>query len=192
MKLVFATNNQHKVNEVQQLLPDSIQLLSLKDIGCDEDIEETKSTLEGNAFLKANYIKENYGYDCFADDTGLEVLSLKGAPGVYSARYAGEHGNSEKNMGKLLKELKDKSNRIAQFRTCIALIFNGKEILFEGICEGEILTRKRGKEGFGYDPLFLPVGYKKSFAEMNLKDKNSISHRARAVNKLINYLTSYH
>ena len=192
MKLVFATNNQHKVNEVQQLLPDSIQLLSLKDIGCDEDLAETESTLEGNAFLKANYIKENYGYDCFADDTGLEVLSLKGSPGVYSARYAGENVNSEKNMEKLLRELKNKPNRIAQFRTCIALIFNGKEILFEGICEGEILTRKRGKEGFGYDPLFLPVGYKKSFAEMNLKDKNSISHRARAVNKLINYLTSYH
>ncbi len=192
MKLVFATNNQHKVNEVQQLLPDGIQLLSLKDIGCTEDIAETETTLEGNAILKANYVTENYGYDCFADDTGLEVLSLNGAPGVYSARYAGEHGNAEKNMKKLLDELNGKTNRFAQFRTCVALNFNGKKLLFQGMCEGEILQRKRGKQGFGYDPLFLPIGYKKSFAEMEMEIKNTISHRARAIKKLVDYLISYH
>ncbi len=190
MKLVFATNNQHKVNEVQQLLPKNIQLLSLKDIGCKEDIDETETTLEGNALLKANYVTQNYGYDCFADDTGLEVLSLHGAPGVYSARYAGEHGNAEKNMQKLLNEMKDKSNRFAQFRTCVALNFNGKKLLFQGVCEGEIGKRKRGKQGFGYDPLFIPIGYKKTFAEMDLDVKNTISHRARAIEKLVNYLVS--
>ena len=192
MKLVFATNNQHKVDEVQQLLPDNIQLLSLKDIGCNDDIAETEKTLEGNALLKATFIKENFGFDCFADDTGLEVLSLNGEPGVYSARYAGEHGNIEKNMSKLLNELKDKPNRFAQFRTCLALNFKGKQLIFEGICEGEILKRQRGKHGFGYDSLFLPIGYRKTFAEMEMQVKNTISHRARAIEKLVNYLTSYH
>lgn len=192
MKLVFATNNQHKLREVQDLLPENIQLLSLEEIGCTVDIPETEDTLEGNAWLKANYVLDNYGYDCFADDTGLEVLSLNGAPGVYSARYAGEHGNADKNMNKLLKELKDKPSRIAQFRTCIALNFNNKKLMFQGVCEGEIVQRKRGKQGFGYDPLFLPIGYRKTFAEMDLEVKNIISHRARAIQKLVNYLISYH
>lgn len=192
MKLVFATNNQHKINEVQQLLPSNILLLSLKDIGCFEDIDETETTLEGNAALKANHVTEKYGFDCFADDTGLEVLSLNNKPGVYSARYAGEQGNSLKNMEKLLNKLKDKNNRFAQFRTCVALNFKGKQLLFQGICEGEILKMKKGKQGFGYDPIFLPIGYNKSFAEMDLEVKNSISHRAKAIKKLVNYLTSYH
>lgn len=189
MKLVFATNNLHKLKEVQEMLSNTIELLSLKDIGCFEDIEETESTLEGNAKLKADYITEKYGFDCFADDTGLEVEALDGSPGVYSARYAGEHGNAEKNMEKLLVELRSKSNRKAKFRTIIALNLNTKQYLFEGICEGEILNEKSGVKGFGYDPIFKPKNASCSFAEMNSEEKNIISHRGIAIQKLVNFLS---
>ncbi len=190
MKIVFATNNPNKIKELQILLPKSIQLLSLKDIGCTEEIAETKNTLQGNAKLKADYITTNYGYDCFADDTGLEVNYLNGKPGVFSARYAGEAANSEKNMQKLLLELKDVANRKAQFRTVIALNLNGKQYFFEGISKGEILHQKQGEKGFGYDPIFKPENYDISFAEMSLTDKGKISHRGRAVAKLIDFLTT--
>jgi XTP/dITP diphosphohydrolase len=190
MKLVFATNNLHKLKEVQEILYNSIEVLSLKDIGCFEDIEETESTLEGNAKLKAEYITKKYGFDCFADDTGLEVEALDGDPGVYSARYAGEHGNSEKNMEKLLIELKNKSNRKAKFKTIIALNLTNKQYLFEGICEGEILNEKTGVKGFGYDPIFKPSNASCSFAEMNSEEKNIISHRGIAIQKLVKFLNS--
>ena len=190
MKLVFATNNLHKLKEVQEMLSDSIEVLSLKDIGCFEDVEETESTLEGNAKLKADYITEKYGFDCFADDTGLEVEALDGKPGVYSARYAGEHGNAEKNMEKLLNELQNKSNRKAKFRTIIALNLRNKQYLFEGICEGEILNEKTGVKGFGYDPIFKPSNASCSFAEMNSEEKNIISHRGIAIQKLVKFLNS--
>ena len=190
MKLVFATNNLHKLKEVQEILYNSIEVLSLKDIGCFEDIEETESTLEGNAKLKAEYITKKYGFDCFADDTGLEVEALDGDPGVYSARYAGEHGNSEKNMEKLLIELKNKSNRKAKFKTIIALNLTNKQYLFEGICEGEILNEKTGVKGFGYDPIFKPSSASCSFAEMNSEEKNIISHRGIAIQKLVKFLNS--
>ena len=189
MKLVFATNNLHKLKEVQEMLSNTIELLSLKDIGCFEDIEETESTLEGNAKLKADYITEKYGFDCFADDTGLEVEALDGKPGVYSARYAGEHGNAEKNMEKLLNELQNKSSRKAKFRTIIALNLRNKQYLFEGICEGEILNEKSGVKGFGYDPIFKPKNASCSFAEMNSEEKNIISHRGIAIQKLVNFLS---
>ena len=189
MKLVFATNNLHKLKEVQEMLSNSIEVLSLKDIGCFEDIEETESTLEGNAKLKADYITEKYGFDCFADDTGLEVEALDGDPGVYSARYAGEHGNAEKNMEKLLIELQNKSSRKAKFRTIIALNLRNKQYLFEGICEGEILNEKSGVKGFGYDPIFKPKNASCSFAEMNSEEKNIISHRGIAIQKLVNFLS---
>ena len=190
MKLVFATNNHHKLKEVQKMLPNSIQLLSLKDIRCFEEIEETAMTLEGNATLKANYITEKYGYDCFADDTGLEVDSLNGEPGVLSARYAGEHGNAEKNMQKLLNKLVGKTNRNAQFRTAVAFNLKNEKYLFEGICKGEILKEKSGEDGFGYDPIFRPKGYSKSFAEMSSEEKNKISHRGIAIQKLVQFLNS--
>ncbi len=190
MKLVFATNNLHKLKEVQEMLSNTIEVLSLKDIGCFEDIEETESTLEGNAKLKADYITEKYGFDCFADDTGLEVEALDGKPGVYSARYGGEHGNSEKNMQKLLKELHGKVNRKAQFRTAVALNLENKQYLFEGICEGEILAKKTGTRGFGYDPIFKPSNASCSFAEMNSEEKNIISHRGIAIQKLVQFLNS--
>ena len=189
MKLVFATNNLHKLKEVQEMLSNTIELLSLKDIGCFEDIEETDSTLEGNAKLKADYITEKYGFDCFADDTGLEVEALDGDPGVYSARYAGEHGNAEKNMEKLLNELQNKSSRKAKFRTIIALNLRNKQYLFEGICDGEILNEKSGVKGFGYDPIFKPKNASCSFAEMNSEEKNIISHRGIAIQKLVNFLS---
>ena len=189
MKLVFATNNLHKLKEVQEMLSNTIELLSLKDIGCFEDIKETESTLEGNAKLKADYITEKYGFDCFADDTGLEVEALDGNPGVYSARYAGEHGNAEKNMEKLLIELQNKSSRKAKFRTIIALNLTNKQYLFEGICEGEILNEKSGVKGFGYDPIFKPKNASCSFAEMNSEEKNIISHRGIAIQKLVNFLS---
>ena len=189
MKLVFATNNLHKLKEVQEMLSNSIEVLSLKDIGCFEDIEETERTLEGNAKLKADYITEKYGFDCFADDTGLEVEALDGNPGVYSARYAGEHGNAEKNMEKLLIELQNKSSRKAKFRTIIALNLRNKQYLFEGICEGEILNEKSGVKGFGYDPIFKPKNASCSFAEMNSEEKNIISHRGIAIQKLVNFLS---
>jgi len=190
MKLVFATNNLHKLKEVQEMLSNSMEVLSLKDIGCFEDIEETEITLEGNAKLKADYITKKYGFDCFADDTGLEVEALDGKPGVYSARYAGEHGNAEKNMEKLLFDLKNKLSRKAKFRTIIALNITNKQYLFEGICDGEILNEKTGVKGFGYDPIFKPSNASCSFAEMNSEEKNIISHRGIAIQKLVQFLNS--
>lgn len=187
-KMVVATNNAHKLKEIAAILGQEIELLSLKDIQCYADIPETADTLEGNARQKAMYIYENYGMDCFADDTGLEVEALGGAPGVFSARYAGEGHDSEANMQKLLKELAGKENRKAQFRTVICLIRNGKEHLFEGIVKGEIIQEKRGGEGFGYDPIFVPEGYDLTFAELGDDVKNTISHRARAVEKLCQFL----
>ena len=189
MTLVFATQNKNKLREVQKLLPESIELLSLADIGCYEELEETQGTIEGNATQKADYIKRTYGYDCFADDTGLLVDFLNGAPGVYSARYAGSEGDSSKNMGKLLRELESTDKRDARFKTVIALRIGDNLQHFEGICEGEILHEGRGDKGFGYDPIFLPKGYDKSFAEMDLEFKNSIGHRGRAVSKLVKYLS---
>ena len=187
-KMVVATNNAHKLKEIAAILGQEIELLSLKDIQCFADLPETADTLEGNARQKAMYIYENYGMDCFADDTGLEVEALGGAPGVFSARYAGEGHDSEANMQKLLKELAGKENRKAQFRTVICLIRNGKEHLFEGIVKGEIIQEKRGGEGFGYDPIFVPEGYDLTFAELGDDVKNTISHRARAVEKLCQFL----
>ena len=191
MQLVFATNNQNKLKEVQQMLPMSIQLLSLQDINCFDEIEETATTLEGNAKLKADYITKNFEYDCFADDTGLEVFSLGGKPGVYSARFAGEPANAENNMKKLLSELENKTDRKAQFRTIVALNLNGDYFEFEGICKGEIITEKRGEKGFGYDPIFKPEGYSESFAEMASEEKNKISHRGIAIQKLVDFLSNY-
>lgn len=188
MKLVFATNNPNKVAEVQKMLSNTIELLSLKDINCFDEIEETESTLEGNAKLKAAYITQKFGYNCFADDTGLEVESLNGKPGVYSARFAGEPRNSENNMKKLLSVLKDIENRKAQFRTSICLNLDGKKFLFEGVCKGEILKEKQGKKGFGYDPIFKPEGFNRSFAEMTSQEKNKISHRGIAIQKLVSFL----
>ena len=190
MKLVFATNNQHKLKELQSILGEQIQLLSLKDIGCEEEIPEEQQTLEGNARQKSMYVFEKFGYSCFADDTGLEIEALNGEPGVYSARYAGEEKNSEANINKALKNLANKTNRKARFRTVISLIINGEEKQFEGIVNGEIINEKRGDEGFGYDPIFQPEGYALTFAEMNLEEKNKISHRGRAVEKLVQYLQS--
>ena len=188
MKLVFATNNLNKLKEVQEMLPSSIELLSLKDINCFDEIEETETTLEGNAHLKADYITKKFGFNCFADDTGLEVESLGGKPGVYSARFAGEPSNSENNMQKLLAELENKENRNAQFRTAVCLNLNGEQHLFEGVCKGEILKEKQGRKGFGYDPIFKPVGVSESFASMNPEEKNKISHRGIAIQKLIDFL----
>ena len=191
MKLVFATNNLNKLAEVQKMLPESIQLLSLKDINCFEEVDETETTLEGNAQLKADYITNKFGYNCFADDTGLEVDSLEGKPGVYSARFAGEPSNSENNMQKLILYLENKTNRIAQFRTAICLNIDDNQYLFEGICKGEILTKKQGEKGFGYDPIFKPEGYTTSFAEMSSEEKNTISHRGIAIQKLVAFLSKY-
>jgi XTP/dITP diphosphohydrolase len=191
MKLVFATNNLNKLKEVQEMLPNSIQLLSLKDIHCFDEVDETETTLEGNAQLKADYITQKFGFNCFADDTGLEVESLDGKPGVYSARFAGEPSNSENNMQKLLVDLETKSNRKAQFRTAVSLNINDKKFLFEGICKGDILTSKQGKKGFGYDPVFKPEGFEQSFAEMTSEEKNKISHRGIAIQKLVEFLSNY-
>jgi XTP/dITP diphosphohydrolase len=191
MKLVFATNNLNKLKEVQEMLPNSIEILSLMDIHCFDEIDETETSLEGNARLKASYITEKFGYNCFADDTGLEVTILGGKPGVYSARFAGEPSNSENNMQKLLHELKEEENRKAQFRTAICLNLDGKQFLFEGVCKGEILTKKQGVEGFGYDPIFQPKGYDQSFATMQRNEKNKISHRGLAIEKLVTFLTGY-
>lgn len=190
-KLVFATNNAHKLEEVAAILGDQVELLSLNDIGCQADIPETAETLEGNALLKSSYIYKNYHLDCFADDTGLEVETLNGAPGVYSARYAGGEGHdAQANMLKLLHELEGKENRKAQFRTAISLILDGKEYLFEGVIKGEIIKEKRGDSGFGYDPVFMPEGYDRTFAELGNDIKNQISHRALAVQKLCEFLQS--
>ena len=188
-KLVFATNNAHKLEEIRAILGDRVEILSLNDINCHADIPETADTLQGNAALKAQYIYENYGLDCFADDTGLEVEALNGAPGIYSARYAGGEGHdSEANMKKLLSEMQDKDNRKARFRTVICLIEGGEEHFFEGIVNGSIIRERKGGAGFGYDPVFMPDGYSETFAEMGNDEKNKISHRARAVKKLCEYL----
>ena len=188
-KLVFATNNAHKLEEIRAILGDKVEILSLNDIDCHADIPETADTLQGNAALKAQYIYDNYGLDCFADDTGLEVEALNGAPGIYSARYAGGEGHdSEANMKKLLSEMQDKDNRKARFRTVICLIEDGKEHFFEGIVNGSIIRERKGGAGFGYDPIFMPDGYSETFAEMGNDEKNKISHRARAVQKLCEYL----
>ena len=191
MKLVFATNNLNKLKEVQEMLPNSIQLLSLKDIHCYDEIDETETTLEGNAQLKADYITKKFGFNCFADDTGLEVESLDGKPGEYSAGFAGEPSNSENNMQKLILDLEAKTNRKAQFRTAISLNINDNKFLFEGICKGEISTSKQGEKGFGYDPIFKPKGFNQSFAEMTSKEKNKISHRGIAIQKLVEFLSNY-
>ena len=188
MKLVFATNNKHKLQEVRDIIGDRVELLSLNDIDCHDDIPETADTLQGNALIKARHIFEKYGFNCFADDTGLEVEALNGAPGVYSARYAGEECNSEANMLKLLQNLTCENNRNAQFRTVIALIINGEEKLFNGIVKGTITNEKKGNSGFGYDPIFIPEGYTESFAQMSGEMKNSISHRFRATKQLSDYL----
>ncbi len=189
MKLVFATNNQHKLDEVRKISAQhNIEIVSLAEIDCHDDIPETADTLDGNALQKAQYIREKFGLDCFADDTGLEVEALDNAPGVYSARYAGPGHDSEANMKKLLKEMEGKENRKARFRTVIALLLGGETHLFEGIVEGSITTEKRGENGFGYDPVFVPQGYDKTFAELGNDVKNKISHRARAVEQLEAFL----
>lgn len=188
IKLVFATNNKNKIKEIKQLLNNSLELLSLEDIGCLEDIPETADTIEGNAVQKAQYVYEKYGYNCFADDTGLEIDALNGEPGVYSARYAGEQKSAEDNMMKVLTKLQGLENRSARFKTVIALIIDGKVTCFEGVVEGEITKERSGKEGFGYDPIFKPKGHDVSYAEMSLELKNEISHRAIATKKLIQFL----
>ena len=187
-KLVFATNNAHKLQEVADILGDRIELLSLRDINCHADIPETAKTLEGNARIKSQYIVDHFQMNCFADDTGLEVEALNGEPGVYSARYAGENNDSEANMQKLLLNLQGKENRNAQFRTVISLMLNGKEYQFEGVVKGKIITEKQGSNGFGYDPVFVPDGYEQTFAQLGEEVKNRISHRAKAVNKLCEFL----
>lgn len=188
MSLVFATNNKHKLEEISHLLEETYEIIPLEAIGCHDDIPEDHETLEENALQKARYIKEHYGCDCFADDTGLEIEALNGQPGVYSARYAGPAKDSKANMQKVLDNMQNQANRKACFRTIIALILDGQEYLFEGRVDGEILTEQHGSAGFGYDPIFRPKGFKESFAEMDLDTKNSISHRGRAVSKLVDFL----
>lgn len=190
LSIVFASNNLHKINEIQQLIPAELKLLSLDLIGCVEDIPETALTIEGNAILKANYVTEKYGHYCFADDTGLEVEALNGEPGVYSARYAGEQKNANDNMQKLLKNLENSTHRNAQFKTIICLNINGEQHLFEGIVKGKIGVEPKGNQGFGYDPIFIPDGYTTTFAEMSREEKSKISHRGLAVKKLVRFLTS--
>lgn len=187
-ELVFATNNPHKVEEIRCKLGDLFQIKTLNELGCHDDIPETSDTLQGNASQKSHYLYEKFGCNCFADDTGLEVEALNNEPGVYSARYAGTDKDSEANMQKLLQNLEGISNRRARFRTVISLILDGKEYFFEGIVYGTILTEKHGAEGFGYDPIFQPEGYSQSFAELTMAQKNAISHRGRAVEKLLEFL----
>lgn len=188
MQLVFASNNKNKIQEIRHQLPADMELLSLEDIGCHEDIPETADTIEGNAILKANYVTERYGYNCFADDTGLEVEALNGAPGVYSARYAGEQKSADDNMDKLLAELDGNTNRQARFKTVIALNLNGNQELFTGIVNGEITSERAGDKGFGYDPIFKPVGLSCTFAQLSLAEKALLSHRGRALQQLIEFL----
>lgn len=188
MKLVFASNNKNKIKEIQLLVPKTFQIVSLEDIGCFEEIPETADTIKGNAILKANYITENYGLNCFADDSGLEVDALNGAPGVYSARYAGESKNDDNNMNKLLLNLKEKTNREANFKTVICLNINGKQHIFTGIIKGKIIEEKIGTNGFGYDPIFVADGYTNTFAELSIEEKSTISHRGKAVKQLVNFL----
>lgn len=190
LKLVFATNNKNKLKEVQAMLT-NFEIVSLADINCFDDIPETANTLEGNAILKANYVTEKYGLNCFADDTGLEVEALNNEPGVYSARYAGAENNANANMDKLLSNLKNNTHRKAQFRTAVALNIEGKQFVFEGVCKGEILTKKTGDSGFGYDPIFKPEGYNNSFAEMDMSEKGAISHRGKAIQQLVEFLKNY-
>lgn len=184
----MATQNKNKVKEINALLPASIQVKTLEEIGCLEEIPETQETLEGNAFQKALFVADKYGVNCFADDTGLEIDALKGEPGVYSARYAGPKKNADDNMNLVLNKLEGVADRKARFRTVIALIIDGVETVFEGIAEGEITKEKSGQEGFGYDPIFRPTGYKETFSELTMKEKNEISHRGRAVKKLVEHL----
>lgn len=190
MKICFATNNSKKIEEVKAALPDSIKIVSLKEIGCEEELPETGDTLDHNAFQKARYVKEKYGVDCFADDTGLEVAALQGEPGVYSGRYAGEPRSDERNVDLLLKNLSGISNREAQFRTVIALILGEDEYAFEGVAKGKIIEERRGGKGFGYDPIFVPEGMNRTFAELDMEEKNRISHRGKAVHTLVQFLTS--
>ncbi len=190
MNLVFASNNKNKIAEIQSMLPESIKILSLEDINCLEDIPETADTIEGNAILKADYVTQKYGYDCFADDTGLEVQALNGEPGVYSARYAGEQKNADDNMNKLLDALQNEENRSAQFKTVITLNLKGKQYLFTGIAKGEITHTKTGTNGFGYDPIFKPENFNETFAELPLETKNTIGHRGKAVKQLIDFLNT--
>ena len=187
-KLVFATNNTHKLEEVREVVKDKFEILSLKDIGCDEDIAEPGETLEENALIKARYVKEKYGYDSFGDDTGLEVEALNGAPGVYSARYAGDGHDAKANMRKLLAPLDEDTNRKSRFRSVIALILDGKEYLFDGKINEKIISEEKGTAGFGYDPVFMPDGYTATFAELGSDVKNNISHRALAVKALCSFL----
>jgi XTP/dITP diphosphohydrolase len=191
MTIVFATNNPNKIREVQNQLPDHIRLISLEAIGCLVDIPETQDTIAGNAIQKATYIKDHFGLDCFADDTGLEITALNGAPGVFSARYAGPQRNADDNMNLVLERLQPKHDRTAQFKTVIALHFQGELITFEGICKGAITKSKRGFDGFGYDPIFQPENYETTFAELSMADKNRIGHRGKAVAKLVTYLNTH-
>jgi len=191
MKLIFATQNQNKIKELNQLMPDNVELLSLTDIGCDDDIPETSPDLKGNASQKSAYVVKKFNVNCFADDTGLEIEALNNEPGVLSARYAGMQKDSNDNMDLVLENLKDKSNRKARFRTVISLVIDGKEYIFEGEVNGEIIKRKCGVDGFGYDPIFKPEGFDITFAEMSLEDKNKISHRGKAVRQLIAFLENY-
>ena len=190
MKIVFATHNKNKLEEVKKMLP-NIELLSLTDINCHDEIPETSDTLKGNSILKANHVTEKFGYNCFADDTGLEVKALNGAPGVYSARYTGKDNDSNKNMDKLLSNLAKKEDRSAHFKTVITLNINNEQYFFEGVCKGEILEEKSGSEGFGYDPIFKPLNHDVSFAEMSMEAKGKISHRGLAIQKLISFLKEY-
>jgi len=192
MKLIFATQNQHKAKEIQALLPSEFEVLTLNDIDIQEDIPETSDTLEGNASQKSHYILHHFSMDCFSDDTGLEIPALNNEPGVYSARYAGTAKNADDNMNLVLAKLKDKSDRSAQFRTVISLILNGKEHLFEGVVKGRIIEEKRGTDGFGYDPIFVPEDQDKTFAELSMEEKNKMSHRARAFEKMIHFLKNDH
>lgn len=190
MQLVFASNNKNKIQEIQLLVPNSIQIMSLEDIGCFDDIPETANTIEENAILKANYVTEKYGYNCFADDSGLEIDALNGEPGVYSARYAGEPKDDNENIEKVLANLKDKTNRKANFKTVICLNIDGQQHLFTGIIDGKIIDEKIGNNGFGYDPIFVADGYQKTFAELSMEEKSTISHRGKAVRLLIGYLSN--
>lgn len=188
MQLVFASNNSNKIAEIQALVTKSIEILSLKDIGCTEEIPETAETIEGNAILKANYVTKKYGFNCFSDDSGLEIDFLNGAPGVFSARFAGEQKNDKDNIIKVLRELDGVKNRKAQFKTVIALNLNGQQNLFTGIIKGTITETEKGNQGFGYDPIFLPINYTNTFAELNQSEKSAISHRGQAVAQLLDFL----
>lgn len=190
MQLVFATHNPNKLQEVSALLPSSIHLIGLDELGCHDEIDETATTIEGNAQIKSDYVAQRYDINCFSDDTGLEVFALGGAPGLYSARYAGEQKNAQDNMNKLLAELENHTDRSAQFKTVIALNLNGQQHLFTGIVRGTIIDEKRGEQGFGYDPIFVPEGYEQTFAQMNTSEKAALSHRGKAVQQLVAFLSS--